>query len=194
MQEWKQIKGYKRYFISNDAKVKSIDYTIQRKDGKIVSLQGKLLKQHLWKGGYLFVVISENSIIKQFSIHRLMAEAFIDNPENKPQVNHINGNKQDNRIENLEWCTMAENNLHAYRTGLKKHHACWKGKNGYNHNKSKEVIQMDLEGNILNRYGSARVAAVANGLNKTSLSRIILKEKGYKNGKIYRYSNSNSSV
>ncbi len=54
---------------------------------------------------------------------------------------------------------MAENNLHAYRTGLKKHHKCWEGKFGYHHNKSKEVIEFDLKGNELNRYGSIREAA-----------------------------------
>lgn len=77
------------------------------------------LKPRRNRNGYLAVRLYINGVRKLFTIHRLVAQAFIPNPEDKPQINHINGVKTDNRVENLEWCTQAENNHHAYVTGLR---------------------------------------------------------------------------
>ena len=68
--------------------------------------------------GYSSVDLCKDGTIKKYLIHRLVAEAFIPNPEKKPQVNHINGIKTDNRLDNLEWCTHSENMLHSYKQGL----------------------------------------------------------------------------
>lgn len=76
----------------------------------------RLLKIKINHNGYSCVTIN----YKKTSLHRIIALLFIDNPSNKKCVNHINGIKTDNRVENLEWCTHSENNYHAYRTGLKK--------------------------------------------------------------------------
>lgn len=76
----------------------------------------KLLKGTLTHHGYVQIVIAR----KAYKVHRLIAEVFCDNPDNKPYVNHLNGIKTDNRPENLQWCTVSENNQHAYDTGLTK--------------------------------------------------------------------------
>jgi hypothetical protein len=71
------------------------------------------------KTGYMYVDLCKDGKVKKFTVHRLVALNLIPNPENKPQVNHINGNKTDNRVENLEWCTRSENQKHSIQIGLR---------------------------------------------------------------------------
>lgn len=93
---WKIIKGYENYMISSLGRIKIINY---RNTGK-----ERIMKPQLKKNGYLDIGLNKNGIQKRFLIHRLVAEAFIPNPDNLPQVNHKSENKLDNSVENLEWC------------------------------------------------------------------------------------------
>ena len=105
MEEWREVNGHHDYLVSSDGRIMSLKKGIKHE-----------LKPGLSGRGYLTVSL-DNGHTKP--IHRLVAKAFIPNPDTKPAVNHIDGNKQNNRVDNLEWCTKSENERHAYRTGMK---------------------------------------------------------------------------
>lgn len=110
MEIWKDVKGYEGlYLVSNYGNV------MRTKNG-----QNKILQLSTFTSGYKCVGLRKGTEAKTVKVHRLVAIAFIPNPENKPHINHINCNTIDNTVENLEWCTHAENMAHAVRTGLKK--------------------------------------------------------------------------
>lgn len=116
---WKDIKDYEGlYQVSNLARIKSSSK--EAKPGKGNGARAEqFIKIQTSDFGYHFVELRKNGERKTCQLHRLIAQAFIPNTFNKREVNHISGNKVDNRIENLEWCTRSENMIHAHRTGLK---------------------------------------------------------------------------
>jgi hypothetical protein len=102
------------YQVSDTGIICSVDRLVNYSDGSSAIHKGKVLKP-LYKLGYAYASFSKNGHGKHFPIHRIVAEVFIPNPDNKSQINHINGVKNDNRVENLEWCTPSENQIHAVR-------------------------------------------------------------------------------
>lgn len=113
---WKPIGTSQHYEVSNMGRVRSLDGVIMRKDGKSYTCTGKILKPYK-VDDYLLITLGRD-YKGHFLVHRLVAEAFIANPENKPQVNHKDGNTINNCVDNLEWNTRIENMQHALRTGL----------------------------------------------------------------------------
>lgn len=115
---WKEIKDYPNYQISNLGRVKTLKFysNVHKKyyDRELI------LKEKTNRFGYKFVGLSNQNGRKNKAIHKLVAEAFIENKNNYKEVNHIDGNKSNNCVDNLEWCTRRENVLHSYKLGLKK--------------------------------------------------------------------------
>lgn len=128
---WKEIIGYEnKYLISNYGDVKSVNYNNTK-------IEHNLTKS-LSKKGYETVALYNNGKRKYFKVHRLVAEAFIPNPTNKLQVNHIDENKQNNSVNNLEWCDAKYNNNYGKRLDKCK----------------KAINQYDLNNNLINSYDS----------------------------------------
>jgi hypothetical protein len=119
---WKDIPGYEGYYqVSNYGKIMGVNRTlVYKKRGKEHShfVKRKVLSQIINHKGYFRICLRKNGNSKQGNVSRLVAIAFVPNPENKPQVNHIDGNKLNDRVDNLEWVTARENIIHGYKNGL----------------------------------------------------------------------------
>ncbi len=117
---WQDIKGFElAYQISNLGNIKSLNRYVNGRYGNKILIEGKILQPQINKQtGYKVISLWKKNVLKTCTIHRLVALHFIPNPENKPQVNHIKGNKLDCRWFMLEWCTNKENCLHAKKFGL----------------------------------------------------------------------------
>lgn len=171
---WKDIQEYEGlYQISNLGRIKSLDKYIKGKGGSKRFIKGRLLNPTLTRG-YLGMCLCVNFSIKRFNIHRLVAQHFIPNPENKPQVNHINGIKIDNRVENLEWCTCQENIIHAFKNNIQIRR---KGKDNplygkSNPNTSKKIIDIKT-GKIFN---SVKEAADYANIKRSTMSAMLINQ------------------
>ena len=162
MSKWKDIKGYENlYKISNLGEVKSLP----RKTTK-----GGIIKPNRTTS-YQRICLVKNGFIKSYSIHRLVALAFIPNPQSKPYVNHKNGIRSDNRAINLEWVTPSENNLHAFRNNLSQSH---KGsKHPLAKLTEKEVLNIRK---LANKYSQQYIAKIY-GVSFQCISDIVCRKK-----------------
>lgn len=175
MEIFKDIIGYEKKFqIGNKGTVKRLSYKSKNRHGEYM-IKKKIKKPSLTNYGYYVISLKG----KVYLLHRLIAIAFIKNPNNFPCINHIDGNKLNNELNNLEWCTKAMNNKHAYDNNLKIGY--WKNKKGSKHHSSKTVIQLDLNNNIIAKFGSASEAARELNLSQPQISKCCRKEtKKYK--------------
>lgn len=119
MEKWVTIPGYEGYYqVSNLCRIKSLKRVIKGGHGTR-TVNERILKQGKDTMGYIQILLRKKGVTKRHSVHRLMAILFIPNPLKFKTVNHKDGNKQNNSLENLEWCTLQDNLLHAFNTGLK---------------------------------------------------------------------------
>ena len=151
---WKDIEGYEGFYqVSNLGRVRSLERTIKRKStyGGLYHIKGQILKLKQDKG-YLRIGLRKNNILKYYSIHRLVAEAFIPNPNKLPCINHKDENKQNNYVNNLEWCTYQYNNN--YGTRLDR-----VSQNNYF---SKTILQYSKENTFIKEWKNTRIAIIGN--------------------------------
>ena len=114
------VKGFEGFYeISNLGNIKSLKRMITHRRHGEIAISERIRKLHVCKNGYLVARLNNGVNSRTINCHRIVAETFISNPENKRTVNHIDGNKSNNCITNLEWATYSENHQHAYDTGLK---------------------------------------------------------------------------
>lgn len=164
MEVWKKIKGFEKYEISNLGRLK-----VNLKYRKHRDYQHKILNPSLDRDGYRRTVLTSlDKNRKSKLIHRLVAIAFIDNPLKKPCVNHINGIKTDNGLDNLEWVTVSENNKHAIKMGLagqvggEKHHMAKLTK-----------VEVDKIKALYLKGKSQRLLSYKFNISQTQISRIV---------------------
>ncbi len=151
---WKDVKGFEGiYQISNFGRLKVLKRKVFNEkyfgNVKWVEKKEKIMKLSNNTKGYLHTVLTDNEgKRKVVKVHRLVAEAFIPNPNNYVQVNHIDGNKTNNCVDNLEWCTNEYNMKHSWRIGLRNEKTYF--------NIIKKIRQYDLEGNFIKEWNSAK--------------------------------------
>lgn len=159
-------------------------YWISR-DGEVVNKRLKIKAFKIDKNGYRTIGIWSNSKQYFFRISRLVALAFIENLENKPCVNHINGIKTDNRVENLEWCTITENNRHSWRIGNSK--VSQKSIDSVKKRLRKRVNQFDLDGNFLKTWDGIRVAERDGGYKSGRICKVLKGKMNKHGGSLWKY-------
>lgn len=170
---WKNIPKFSSYQVSNLGNVRSIDRNKIKWNGHQyieVLYKGKILKQHKLKG-YNAVGLWENGKMHNIQVHRLVALSFLENDNNYPCINHIDGNKLNNNVNNLEWCTYSHNSKEAYRMGLRA--ISDKQKERFRQvglKTGKRLIQKDLLGNIIKIFNSTRQASLELGINQGNIS------------------------
>ena len=172
---WKPIKGFEEFYeISNYGRIRSLDRVIIQK-GKFGQdtnhiYKGKIVKLFVYKDGYARVGLHKNGEMKTYSVHRLVGEHFLEKKPGKDCINHLDCNKANNNVNNLEWCTQSENIQYAYdnRTKIPPH--------------QKKISQYDMAGNLIQVWESMAEAARSLGLQQSNISKVCLGKRSQTGG------------
>ena len=174
---FKQISEFKDYYISRCGKCLSY----KKQFGTYI----RLLTPIYTKKGYIEYAFYNNGCTYRRKAHRLVAHVFIPNIVNKPQINHKNGIRDDNRVENLEWCTNQENIKHSFdKLGRKSSNY---NKFGKNNNRTKQVLQLDIDGNVVKKWDSMSDIQKKLGYSVSSVSRWCNNQAKLRNNFIWRF-------
>ena len=177
---WRDITGYEGYYqVSSEGRVKSLERTFIDKIGRERYVKECILKPGMDKGGYLRVGLCDGEKRKTFKVHRLVCEAFHENPDYKPQVNHINEIKTDNRASNLEWATARENsNFGTRNERIGKKSAI---------TKSKPICQYTLDEKIVKTWASLTEVKRETGFSQGNISEVANGNRKTAYGFIWKY-------
>lgn len=171
-----KIKNFPKYYITNNGDIYSANY---RRTGNI-----KKLTPYKCKNGYLYVILCDNKKRCHKTIHRLVAETFIVNKDKKSDVNHKNGKRTDNRVENLEWVTRRENIQHSFNVLGRR--PIMLGKSGKDHNRSKVVLQIK-DGEVIAEFYGTREASRKTNIQQSDISSCCCNKKKNAGGYQWRY-------
>lgn len=171
MENWLTCHGFPDYEVSTLGSIRSKERKRPCRGKKEITIKPKVLSPVTDRDGYRRIGIRLNGIRSYHKLSRLTALTFIPNPENKPQVNHKNGIRNDDRLENLEWCTCSENSIHRiYVLGSKNYMIPAKQRG--DHPSAKPIIQLDMNGNFVKKFECINDAA-DEGFTKSKLSRAL---------------------
>jgi hypothetical protein len=172
---WRDIKDYEGlYQVSNLGRVRSVDHYVNYKNIKKRLILGKILNLNKDNRGYYVVTLSKDNVRKNYSVHRLVAEAFIPNPDNLPTVDHIDRNRLNNNVENLRW---ADYKLQQYNCDREAQAKAL----------SKPVLQYTLDMVFVAEYPSAAEAARQTGISHTNIIGCCNSKYGYKSAGNYKW-------
>lgn len=178
---WKDIKGYEgSYQVSNLGRVKSVGRLIERNGTEdFYYIKERIRKPIKNNRGYLCVMLSKHCLSKGFQVHRLVAQAFIPNPDNLPQVNHKDENKENNCVDNLEWCTNEYNRNYSNITERTREL------------QGVSIDQFTIDGQFIKTHRSIAEAANEVGVNKCNIQRCLKKKSVQCKGFIWKYHEKN---
>lgn len=173
---WKDIEGYEGiYQVSNLGRVRSLDRIVVRKNGYQLPCKGQFVTAVSHKGGYIYVGLTKDGRKRNLKMHRLVAAAFIPNPDQLPEVNHKDEDKTNNRTDNLEWCSRPYN-LRWKDGHIRRAEKNWRA-----------VQQIDANGNVVATYPSITSAAQAVGISTKLIGNVCAKRVHQKTAGGYRW-------